>query len=307
MWPTDANPFAPDSRRPTAVWLLGVLLFAIMKLPLFLFLLSLGFIYTVLGSIFPVRALRRVIAHIYSRVIFQAVLFLTGLWSVHRQPTPLVDTYSDPQEIDDPGAGDVILSNCASYLNVFWLQCHYTPVFAVPVDADHVVVKSAFQLFFQIIAAADLRTGKPVPLAEVVAAARTRLKCPIALFPEAAVTNGRCLLNFQPFGGALDPAEVKFHIFGFVHGRATVSPNFVAGNGLWHLVTMVGRFFAAMRVKVALPQHIPRAAAGRIDAEFIQTARKVMATIMGARLVDMGPDDFLRFATTRQKRKRHAD
>jgi hypothetical protein len=151
----DENPFAPESKRPTAGWLLGVLLFAFLKLPLLLLLLSLGFIYTILGSLFPVRALRRVITRIYSRVIFQAILFLTGVWSVHRQPTPLVDTYSDPQEIDDPGPGDVILANCASHLNVFWLQCHYAPVLAVPVDPDHVVVKSALQLFFQILAAAD--------------------------------------------------------------------------------------------------------------------------------------------------------
>jgi hypothetical protein len=58
---------------------------------------------------------------------------------------------------------------------------------------------------------------------------------------------------------------------------------------------MVGRFFAAMRVKVALPQDIPMASTGRIDAEFIHRARSVMAIIMGASLVDMGPDGFLLF------------
>jgi hypothetical protein len=278
-----------------------------LKFPFFLLLLSLGFTYSILGSLFPIPVLRRLIIRVYSRVIFQATLFLTGVWSVHRQPTALVDTYSDPQEIDDPGPGDVILANCASYLNVFWLQCHYAPVLAIPVDPDHVVVKSAFQLLFQILAASDLRTGRLIPLADVVTAARTRLKCPVVLFPEAAVTNGRCLISFQPFGAALNAAEIKFHIFGFVHGRGTVSPNFVAGNGFWHLTAMVGRFFTAMKVKVALPQDVPQADAGRIDAEFIQRARSVMATIMDARLVDIGPDDFLRFAATRPKRKRHAD
>jgi hypothetical protein len=86
-----------------------------------------------------------------------------------------------------------------------------------------------------------------------------------------------------------------------------VSPNFVTGNGLWHLATMVGRVFAAMRVKVALPQDIPKPDTGRIDAAFIQRARSIMATIMGATLADLGPEDFLRFAATTPKRKRHAD
>jgi hypothetical protein len=57
---------------------------------------------------------------------------------------------------------------------------------------------------------------------------------------------------------------------------------------------MVSRIFTGLRVKVALPQDIPRA--GTIDAAFFERARFMMGRIMAVTMIDMSADDFARFA-----------
>jgi hypothetical protein len=288
----EANPFVSQGKPKKLIETILTAFFCLVKLPFFMLAFSMASIYTFLAGFFPIHRIRVFIVKNYSRILFRVCLFLLGIVSSNRQPTALIDTYSDLQEIDDPGPGDVILANCASYLNLFWLQAEYSPIFAIAVDEDHVSPKSFFQLFFQILSRVDLRIGRKMPLTKLIEIAKSRHSCPVVLFPEAAATNGRCLLTFRPFGRGVNALETKFHIYGFLHWEGPVSPNFVSGNAFWHFMSMLGRVFSGLRVKVALPQDIPKSQSGVIDGNFVERARFVMARILGVPTVDVSADDF---------------
>lgn len=283
---TSRDPF--DSLTQT--FSIGSVLSTVLALPKFILLvIVMGFTltYSVAAALFPVRAVGRIITRVYSKTLVRIALFLAGVVNVHEQPTPLVDTYSEVTDVREPRPGDVIVANLSSYLNLLWLQSKYSPVFVVPVDDQHVVVKDALQMFMQIIGRVDVRKGRQRTMASVVETARNVWMCPIVLFPEAAVTNGTCVIQFQRFAFGQD-LETTFHVYGFVHSSSDVSPNFVRGNGTVHLFRMLGRSVARINVKVALPQDVPN---GVIDDKFIQRCRFVLAAIMNVPLVDSVADD----------------
>jgi hypothetical protein len=275
---------------------------AVAKLPLFILVFSLSFIYSAIGWIFPIAVIGRMISRTASGFFFRVILLLCGVLSTDVQPTPLIDTYSETQEVKTPGPGDIILVNCASYLNLFWLQCKFSPVFAIPVDATRVVVKNVYHMFMDILSSRDLRNGVPRDLGKVVHVAKTNLACPVVVFPEAAVTNGRCLLQFQDFGGGINPSDLNFHIWGFIHQGGGVSVNFTSGSGYLHLFKIFGRFSGRMKVKACLPQDVPKTGSQQINTAFIERARFVMGKIMRVRLAEETADDFVCYVNSANKK-----
>jgi hypothetical protein len=301
-----STPFEPLRRPSNPIFHFFSITLCIAKVPLFFLSLALSFIYTLIGSFIPIRAISHFVVRAASLLLFRIMLILFGVFSVPMQPTPLVDTYSEPEEMDNPSPGDIIICNCASYINLAWLSYKFSPIFILPVGDGRFLPKSFYQLLIQILGSKDLRVGRSVDLSVILQTAKDRA-CPIVLFPECAVTNGTGILKFADFrNSAAIPDGVKFHIFGFVHWESAVSPNFVNGNGFAHLAAMLGRFFSGLQVKVALPQDVPRVADGQIDDDFVQRARYVLGKIMGVELVELGASDFPA-APERRRGKRHND
>lgn len=249
------------------------------------------FIYSVIAAVFPNRMIGKLISRGYSKTLFRILLFLFGIFNPHEQPTALVDTYSEVEEIEEPAGGDIIIANFASYINLFWLQCKYSPIFVIPVDSENVVVKTVHQLMFQIIGRANLLRGVKRRFSDVYNHAKKN-RIPLVVFPEAAVTNGKCLIKFQDFGIGTDISSSKIHILGFVHWQYIISPNYIHGNGFLHFMMMLGRLFGGLKIKVGLPQDMPKPKNGKIDAAFIERAQYVLSTIMDVSVIDACANDY---------------
>ncbi|OHT07348.1 hypothetical protein TRFO_24536 [Tritrichomonas foetus] len=308
---TNVNPFIPiPSKRRNIIITIFQTILAIMKFPLFFMSFTLSFIYNMVASMIPIALLKRLVMQLTSKILFKILLFLSGLLSINPQPTPLIDTYSVPQEETKPKSGDIIISNCASYLNLFWLQQQFSPIFVIPcLESDsEVYVFSVYGLLMRILTVQPLRRHQKVPLSIVIQQSK-QIKCPIVIFPEAAVTNGEYLINFRDFGKDVDVNDLNFHIYGFLHFGSSFSPNFTFGNSISHLFRMIGRPFSGMKIKMALPQDIPRTESNSIDSAWIAKCRSIMATIMGVKMVDVDGAEFEKYANRRmsKRKKEHKD
>lgn len=304
----NTNPFVMQPTKERIPMFIACVIIAILKLPLFLLIFTLSFIYSLFTVFIPIRPIQHAAVRIFSSIFFKILLLLTGIFSVNEQPTPLVDTYAETQEANQPTAGDIIISNCASYLNIFWLHEKYAPIFAIPIDPEYVVIKSVYHLFGQILTGEPLSKGKTIKLCDLVAKAKNNLKRVIVIFPEAAVTNGKSVLAFKEFGSGCDLSETHFHIYGFIHFGSYIDPNFTCGNGIYHFFMMIGRIFGGMKVKIALPQDIPRVENG-IDDKWLKRCRYIMTTIMGVPCSPYNSSDFLTYSNSIKKKrsKKHDD
>ena len=110
----------------------------------------------------------------------------------------------------------------------------------------------------------------------------------LVIFPECAVTNGTGIINFEDFGIGYEMGKRKVHVLGLVQEGSFFSPNFVKGNGFYHILLMLGRVVSNMKVKVGLPQDVPR---GKIDRAFIERCRFVLSRIIGVPEMDINADE----------------
>ncbi|KAH0792999.1 putative lysophosphatidic acid:oleoyl-CoA acyltransferase [Histomonas meleagridis] len=205
------------------------------------------------------------------------MLALTGNYSIPVIPTPLVETTAEPGELREVQPGDIIITQFSSYLNFFWLQYKYSPIFVIPKDSTTVTSVSIYSLFLSIIM--DIKIiGKETSLNDVIIAAKAS-GIPIVLFPEGTNTNGFGILQFSHFGDKTDFSGIHFHILSFSHHLSNnICPVYVYGGGFSHLFSTVGRVVSKMKVRVALPQDVPKHT-DEIDAKFIERCREILSII----------------------------
>ncbi|KAF9783036.1 hypothetical protein BJ322DRAFT_1074087 [Thelephora terrestris] len=77
----------------------------------------------------PIRIVKRLIATVFARLI----LFTLGFWWI---PVEVVNKRRGRTQVDEswsPGAGDIIVSNWVSWVELLWLAFRFDPVFVLPV------------------------------------------------------------------------------------------------------------------------------------------------------------------------------
>ncbi|GJE84450.1 hypothetical protein PsYK624_005260 [Phanerochaete sordida] len=103
--------------------------------------LALGLLYALLVGgvctlLTPVPPLYRAVSHALTAVIARSVLLLVGVWWI---PVEVVTRKralrgSKGPESWSPKAGDVIVSNWASWIELLWLAFRFNPIFLLPVS-----------------------------------------------------------------------------------------------------------------------------------------------------------------------------
>jgi hypothetical protein len=137
----------------------------------------------------------------------------------------------DQQKLEKSSPGCIIFSQSTSYLNLFWLEAAFTPIYVVPFQNGEVSKVSFATILRSILLSKGLGEGKEVYFSEDTRTA----KVPIVIFPEAAPSNGDTLLIFRPFCGTISERR-RVHVLGFAHSRSGVGPSFVAGSFFKHLL-----------------------------------------------------------------------
>jgi hypothetical protein len=271
---TGIDPFQNEFRPIHPVMRVFRAVLACIKFPLFLILLSLSFFYYCLAFAVPIASLKKWIA----RVVFRILLLLCGVSHVTVEVPPLEQTVlgaGDPAPIR---GGDLIVANFGSYLDLFWLQSTYCPIFIILAGSGHFCIHSIYSLFAAILTGSAIDAGKRSPIARAIQLAKAR-DVPVVVFPEGRPTNGRGLVRFAEF----DASDADMHVMGFSHRFDGASPNFVAGNGFAHLFQMLGRTIAGMKVRIATPKYVKA-----IGEKSMEGVRVLLSRMLRVPLLDVG-------------------
>ncbi|KAG8934665.1 hypothetical protein FRC02_009492 [Tulasnella sp. 418] len=182
----------------------------------------------------PIPVIRRGISYIFTAISTRLALAIAGIWWISVEVITKKRGRGH-QEVEswNPGAGDVIVSNWASWIEILWLAFRFNPVFVIPVAAplpeedvqplksstgrrtgtgsaaisspstSATRVRSKILGFRQtsilgIVAHTGRcplwsKTGEKVESLEEI---RSSIDRPLVVFPECTTSNGRGLLRF---------------------------------------------------------------------------------------------------------------
>ena len=231
------------------------LIVGIVKLPTFVLVFTLSFFYYSIALIIPIVEIRATIIKVVSRVCFRILLILTGNWSVTKEIACKKETTLGAGAEKEVKPGDVIISNFGSYLNLFWFQKEFCPTFVIPCG-NYLRLHSFYSLFLSIMSGDQMVNGEKFTLCEAVTSARES-GFPLVVFPEGVLSDCTSVLEFRDFIQDSSYKDISFHIMGFIHRGRGVSPNYTKGNSFFHLIRMIGRSIASMKVRIAAANEIP--------------------------------------------------
>ncbi|PPQ64714.1 hypothetical protein CVT24_008341 [Panaeolus cyanescens] len=124
------NEFLEKATLPIRL-VLGVLRTALVLL---LFITYFAVIRTASLVFIPIPPLYRLIEHIFLFIFGRTILFILGLfWIAPEQATTKRGRKVREIETWKPKAGDVIVSNWISWIEVVWLAISYNPIFVIPI------------------------------------------------------------------------------------------------------------------------------------------------------------------------------
>ncbi|KAI0082591.1 hypothetical protein K474DRAFT_1585839 [Panus rudis PR-1116 ss-1] len=107
----------------------------------------------------PLPPLHRTASHFFTAVIARLVLLLSGLlWIPVEHVTRKRGRGAKTKESWNPKAGDIIVSNWASWVEILWLAFRFNPIFLVPVTSP-VDLSSASRSSSPITSTPGRRTG----------------------------------------------------------------------------------------------------------------------------------------------------
>ncbi|KAG1833035.1 hypothetical protein EV424DRAFT_1366800 [Suillus variegatus] len=193
----------------------------------------------------PVPPLQDVISWLGTVLLARLALYVMGFWSVS---TELIVRKRGkiPENKWNPRAGDLIVSNWSSWIEVLWLAYKYNPLFVLPVanaptassprDASSISYtpgrktgtgSAAISSFDRVLSSPEVIHGfRQVSLLEIISSTgktpsapssvhlrslddiRRSARRPVVVFPECTTSNGRGLLRFADvFNGASVPTK----------------------------------------------------------------------------------------------------
>ena len=302
---TKINPFKTNYTFIHPVMKVFRIFIGIFKFPIFLFFFSISLFYFIFALIIPIKMIKKLLIRLNGFFFFKIILILFGNIYIPVQPTPLIETFNEPGELNPVSNGDIIISNFGSYINLFWLHYKYSPIFVIPTNSEMVMSYSFFNIFMSVITGTPLENGQKIKFETILNASKNT--SPIVVFPECCPTNGDGILLFHPFGTSVDISNTTIHIYGFSHRSQGISPNFTHGNSLSHIFQMLGRSMSGMKVNAALPQDIPKHN-NKITPAWLNEVRRVIGTMLRVPLLDVDyTSSRLYYEYQNNKRKLHAN
>ncbi|KAG2369904.1 hypothetical protein BDR07DRAFT_1468101 [Suillus spraguei] len=207
---------------------------AVTRIAVIVVLISIHFVLVhVIGFICrPIPPLQDVISWLGTVMLARLALYVIGFWSM---PTELI-ARKRGKILDNkwnPRAGDLIVSNWSSWIEVLWLAYQYNPLFVLPVANTPTASSARDASSISYTPGRKTGTGSAaissfdrVSLLEIISSTgntpsapssvpsrslddiRHSARSPVVVFPECTTSNGRGLLRFADvFNGASVPTK----------------------------------------------------------------------------------------------------
>jgi len=221
------------------------------KFPLFVVLFMVLLLCYQITFFIPLQVYKNCFRRIFSYFTTKVMLILLGYGKIH-QKLSSTEIFGENGDFFDANPGDIIISNMNSYINLIWLQFEFRPIFVIPINKDQYIIKSFFGIFIDHIGLRDSSNGNVSSWDDVLIHSKNN-QGPIIVFPEKRPSNGVSLREFVDLPIEEWHRSRTVHMIGFHHEVEGLSPCFVQGDGLLHLMQMLGRINSQMTVYMIDP------------------------------------------------------
>ena len=291
------NPFKNTYNISNFSYIFNIILW-MMKMPLFISLNLLHLIHFLISRVLYFTFLKRYLIRLSSIIVGFLIRIVSGYFYVPIQQKNIKKNEKEKEKINDfdtseISAGDIIISNYPSYLDLIYLQNKFTPVFFIPKDSKHVEMKQFHQIFFESFIPINndenntnndiSNSNKYIENDEAIQIAKNELKCPIILLPEATKTNCSSIIKFNDFEA--DFENTKVFILGIKHPNKTqnTEPNYVSGSFLKHFILSLGVLSNSLELNFCNEKDVPDF---KSDNESISKCRTIISELSGLPFYD---------------------
>ena len=328
---TGINPFVTIRKKLPSnflVKLVRVLVgtaLAIVRLPIALALLVLVALTELCAWCLLWGPLRRLCQRTFDPIFARALLWTLGFWWVREAGADLrrlrlraAKAGKGTHDFGSVGAGDVVLCNHTSFVEVLYLAARLSPVFGEVVyrkgggggKAAKVRRRGLLAALWRAARgptpASDAAPGADASVAAAAKRARSSRRAPLVLFAEGVRSNGKAVCSFRP--GALPDAVLgrsdapKIHVLAFHYTATRCSPTHPVGSWLAHAWWLCFQVWNSMHATL-LPHHAA-AHAGLLKAggdgggAVADKLRGVLAGMVGAKgvkTVAVGAEEYREF------------
>jgi 1-acylglycerol-3-phosphate O-acyltransferase len=272
---TGINPFVPLSSkqgRSVCNKLYQYTVALLLSVTRIIILLIIGCVYLILQyafNVIPIRFVQRPLVRSTDIFFARIILFIFGFWNISssyadRNRLRLRSAKKNSPRSKAVGstvkAGDIIICNSTSFIEVLFLTYSFSPVYANVVttngnfDTAAVVEESVFHTLKRLLRSDSLPVSKKkTTLKQLSNKYKGSMGPPIVCFAEGIKTNGNGILAFPPIFDGLKFEDNNIHLLGFTYSsRATYSPTFPIGNYLSHIYSLCAQLRNEMNV-IMLP------------------------------------------------------
>ncbi|ETV73493.1 hypothetical protein H257_11618 [Aphanomyces astaci] len=296
---TGINPFVPPPHqlpanailRWTQVFFGGILALLrwILLFPLVLGLVLLSAVHTILDH---VPFLGRVIHRATDWIVLGLILVVTTIFikdeAANARRLGLLTPGTKPPALGGIKAGDVIVANHSSVLDILYFGFRYSPVFVFPCasDASKNLVQTFGLLgaFAQAMAPPLTSLTRPVKLQDVL----RRTSSPVVVFPEGTRSNGKAVLTFLPILDSLPP-PTRVHLVAIRYESKAISPTHTCGSAGWHLFCRVlSHAYHTVKITTLASEFVPKGSTS-------QQLQALLASMLRTKAVHLTCADFASF------------
>ncbi|KAI0321818.1 hypothetical protein OF83DRAFT_1168093 [Amylostereum chailletii] len=194
--------------------------------------LLLALLYTVLVDgicllLTPIPPLQRLAAHVLTALLARFALFILGLlWIPTETVTRKRGRLAESKESWSPGAGDLIVSNWISWVELLWLSYRFNPIFVLPVPSESPSAPSA-----PAPQATGRRTGTGSAAVTPAANRPSTKRIQIAGFRKVSLLSLICFTGRVPVPSHASPSLTLEDIRGSAGRPVVVFPECTTSNG----------------------------------------------------------------------------
>ncbi|KAF9933214.1 hypothetical protein FBU30_006155 [Linnemannia zychae] len=227
-----------------------------------------------IGLIFkPVAPLYRLYHRLISAIFLRVILVLLGFFWIKTETVTLKRGRSGagskahvPSRRAAP-AGELIVSNWSSYIDILYLAFRYDPVFTQMYSTTLTVREiSLWEALHQAGSYPELTPPEGVetyPLLDFVKSVHKRGSGPVVIFPEGTTTNNRAILKFVPIfkGWSVPETSIDIRIMAMKYDYQKFAPTFTVGLSnsyrIGHLFRTCAQFSNTLTVKTLAQDESP--------------------------------------------------
>jgi len=293
---TGIHPFLPKAGRSDDeggmyyIKLFFGSILSLLRLVAIFSLLLVLFISNLIAKAIVVTPLRRVFERIVDITITRTILCLMAFYWI---PTKYMKPFHPKSALPTgtPGshikAGDIIIANHCSYVEILYLAFRYSPVFtSIPVNWKGYpkdvpfIVRSTIQAMMDVFNEPK-EAQNAINLSQVLNYASS-IGAPVVIFPEGGTTNGKALIQCLPVFGELSASIPvgKVNVLGFKYDYENFAPTYTVGRSFVHLFKLCKEFQNNMEVRYHSPNDLSLQVQEKGPESLEETVFTSLATIL---------------------------